>query len=56
MRPQVGHCHFGLGKLRPRRGDREQAQDHLTTAMAMYLEMGMTYWLDQVEAELRQLG
>jgi len=37
-------------------GDREQVQEHLTTAMAMYLEMGMTYWLDQVEAERRQLG
>jgi len=30
-------------------------QEHLTTAMAMYREMGMIYWLEQVEAELRQL-
>ena len=56
MRPQVAHCHFGLGKLHRRRGDREQAQEHLTTAMAMYRDIGMTYWMEQVEAELRQLG
>jgi len=52
MRPHVAHCHFGLGKLYRRRGDREQAQEHLTTAMAMYREMDMAYWLGQAEAEL----
>jgi class 3 adenylate cyclase/tetratricopeptide (TPR) repeat protein len=56
MRPLVAHCQLGLGKLHRRRGDREQAQEHLTTAMAMYREMGMTYWLEQAEEELRQLG
>jgi hypothetical protein len=56
MRPQVAHCHPGLGKLHRRAGDREQAQEHLTTAMGMYREMGMTYWLEQAEAELRQLA
>ena len=49
MRPQVAHCHFGLGKLYRRRGDREQAQEYLATAMAMYREMGMTYWLGQAK-------
>ena len=56
MRPQVAHCHFGLGKLHRCRGDGERAQEHLTTAMAMYREMGMTSWLEQAEGELRQLG
>jgi tetratricopeptide (TPR) repeat protein len=56
MRPQVAHCHFSLGKLHRRRGDREQAGECLTSATVMYREMGMTYWLEQVEAELRQLG
>jgi tetratricopeptide (TPR) repeat protein len=56
MRPLVAHCHFGLGKLHRRRGDRKQAQEHLATAMAMYREMGMTYGLERAEAELRQLG
>jgi hypothetical protein len=39
-----------------RAGDRERAQEYLTTATTVYREMGMTYWLAQVEAELRQLG
>jgi MalT-like TPR region len=56
MRPLVTHCHVGRGKVHRRRGDREQAQQHITTAMAMYCEMGMTDWLEQAEAELRQLG
>jgi hypothetical protein len=56
MRPLVAHCHFGLGRLHRRRGDPEHAQQHLTTAMAMYHEMGMTYWPEQAEAELREFG
>jgi hypothetical protein len=56
MRPQVAHCHFGLGRLHRRRGDREQALEDLTTALTMYREMGMTSWPEQAEAELCQLG
>ena len=56
MRPQIAHCHFGLGRLHRRRGDRRQAQEHLTTAIAMYREMEMMYWPEQAEAELRRLG
>jgi len=53
MRPLVAHCHLGLGKLYRRTGQREQAQEHLTSAMTMYREMGMTYWLAQAEAEIK---
>ena len=56
MRPLVAHCHLGLGKMHHRMGNPGQAQEHLTTAMAMFREMGMTYWLEQAEAEMRQLG
>jgi len=52
MRPLVAHCHLGLGKLYRRTGKREQAQEHLVTATAMYGEMGMTYWLEKAAAEL----
>jgi hypothetical protein len=37
-------------------GNREQAQEHLTIAMAMYREMGMIYWMEQATAEARRLG
>jgi class 3 adenylate cyclase/tetratricopeptide (TPR) repeat protein len=45
MRPLVAHCHLGLGKLYLRTGERERAQEHLTTAATMYREMDMAYWL-----------
>jgi hypothetical protein len=53
VHPLIAHCHLGLGKLYRRAGKREQAQEHLTIAMTMYREMGMTYWLEQAEAELK---
>ena len=54
MRPLVGHCHLGLGKLYRRTDKREQARQHSTTAMMMYREMDMRFWLDQAEAEMRE--
>jgi predicted ATPase/class 3 adenylate cyclase len=53
LRPLVAHCHLGLGKLDRRTDQREQAREHLVTASTMYREMGMTYWLEQAEAERR---
>jgi class 3 adenylate cyclase/tetratricopeptide (TPR) repeat protein len=53
MGPLVAHCHFGLGKLYRRTGDAAKAGRHLTTATAMYREMGMTFWLEKADAELR---
>jgi tetratricopeptide (TPR) repeat protein len=53
MRPLVGHCHLGLGKLHRRTGDLVRAREHLTTAATMYREMGMGFWLERAEAELR---
>ncbi len=51
MRPLMAHCHLGLGRLYKRTGKREQAQEHLTTATAMYREMDMRFWLEQAQAE-----
>jgi hypothetical protein len=56
MRPLVAHCHLGLGKLFCRTGNREQAQEHLTVATAMYREMDMPYWLEQAKMAMRKLG
>jgi class 3 adenylate cyclase/tetratricopeptide (TPR) repeat protein len=53
MRPLVAHCHLGLGKLYGRTGTRERAQEHLATATAMYREMGMMYWPEKAEKEMR---
>ena len=52
MRPLVAHCHLGLGRLYRRSGDPAKAEEHVTTAAAMYREMGMTFWLEKAEAEI----
>jgi tetratricopeptide (TPR) repeat protein len=53
MRPLAAHCHFGLGTLHGRTGKREQAREHLTTAMTLYREMDMQFWLGQTEDAMR---
>jgi class 3 adenylate cyclase/tetratricopeptide (TPR) repeat protein len=52
MRPELAHCHLGLGKLYRRTGDDAEGQEHLTTAVTMYREMDMGFWLTQAEAAL----
>jgi hypothetical protein len=39
-------CHLGLFTD-------AREQEHLATAMTMYHEMGMTYWLEKAEAEIQ---
>jgi tetratricopeptide (TPR) repeat protein len=56
MRPLVAHCHAGLGELYRKAGDHAKAREHLTTAITMLREMGMTYWREQAEAELAALA
>jgi tetratricopeptide (TPR) repeat protein len=56
LRPLVAHCHFGLAKLHQQTKKREQAQEHLSTAIAMYREMGMRFWLERAEVEVRRLS
>jgi hypothetical protein len=55
MRPLAAHCHLGLGKLYQRTGKQSQAREHLSTATTMYREMDMSFWLEQAEAETREL-
>ncbi len=52
MRPLVAHCHFGLGKLHARTGQREKARKHLATATMLYREMDMRFWLESTETAL----
>jgi tetratricopeptide (TPR) repeat protein len=56
MRPLVAYCHLGLGKLYRCTGRRQEAQEHLTTATALYRDMDMRFWLKQAEAELQALA
>ena len=54
MRPLSAHCRLGLGTLYCHTGDRAKVEEHLTSATAMYREMGMTFWLDKTKATLNQ--
>jgi tetratricopeptide (TPR) repeat protein len=56
MRPLQAHCHLGLGRLYSQTGQREQARTALSTAIALYRTMDMTFWLPQAEAALAQMG
>jgi tetratricopeptide (TPR) repeat protein len=51
IRPVIAHCHFGLGKLYRRSGSRDDAQQHFDMAAALYRDMGMAFWLRELEAE-----
>jgi hypothetical protein len=55
MRPLQAHCRYGLGTLYARIGQQQQAHAELSTAIALYRAMDMTFWLPQAEAALVQL-
>jgi tetratricopeptide (TPR) repeat protein len=52
MRPLQAHCHLGLGTFYAQTGRPEPAHAALTTAIALYRSMEMTFWLPQTEAAL----
>jgi hypothetical protein len=53
MRPVIAHCHLGLGRLYRRTGQPEHARENLATAMTMYREMDMGFFLEHGEADVR---
>ncbi len=55
MRPLQAHCHRGLGTLYATTGQAEQARAALSTAMALYRAIDMTFWIPQTEAALAQV-
>src|SRR5262249_26132531 len=55
MRPLVAHCHRGLGALYATTGQAAQAKTALSTAIELYCDMEMTFWLPQTEAALAQV-
>jgi tetratricopeptide (TPR) repeat protein len=55
MRPLQAHCHYGLGMLYLKTQRQDQARTALSTAIALYHAMEMTFWLPQAEAALAQM-
>jgi len=54
MRPLQAHCHLSLGTLYAKTGQRQQARAELSTAIKLYRDMDMTFWLPQAEAAVAQ--
>jgi hypothetical protein len=52
MRPLQAHCHRRLGTLYSQTAQPEQARAELSTAIEMYRDMEMTFWLPETEATL----
>jgi class 3 adenylate cyclase/tetratricopeptide (TPR) repeat protein len=55
MRPLQAHCHHGLGRLYGKTGRGTPARAALATAIDLYRDMAMTFWLPQAEAALTQV-
>jgi tetratricopeptide (TPR) repeat protein len=54
-RPLQAHCHRGLGKLYSQTGQAEQARAEMATAIEMYRDMEMAFWLPETEAALAEV-
>ena len=55
MRPLVGHCRLGLGRLAARTGRRADAESHLLAAIEVFQALGMNRWAERSWAA-RQAG
>jgi tetratricopeptide (TPR) repeat protein len=54
MRPLQAHCHRGLGTLYFKMGQQVRARAELSTAIALYRAMEVTFWLPPAEAALAE--
>ena len=55
MAPVVARCRVGLGRIASRAGHRKEAEEQLTSAVESLRRMEMVRWLEEAEAELRNL-
>jgi class 3 adenylate cyclase/tetratricopeptide (TPR) repeat protein len=55
MRPLQAHCHLDLGTLYGKTKRAAEARTELATAIDMYRNMEMTFWLPQAEAALAEV-
>jgi hypothetical protein len=49
MRPMLAHCHLGLAMFYARADRTTEAREHGGTAVTMYREMDMRFWLQKTE-------
>jgi len=56
IRPLQARCHRALGNLYRQTGRSEQACTELSTAIEMYRDVEMTFWLPEAETVLEKLA
>jgi hypothetical protein len=52
----LARCHLGLGRLHRAAGRPAPAREELTAAIALFREMDMRSWLEQADAEMKELA
>jgi tetratricopeptide (TPR) repeat protein len=55
MYPLQAHCHFGMGILFTRAGDIERARSESLTAIGLYRQLSMVFWLSTAERTLSEI-
>jgi tetratricopeptide (TPR) repeat protein len=55
LHPLAARCHHGLGQLYLQAGRPDRAREQLAAATTMYQDMGMQFWLEKAEADLKRV-
>jgi tetratricopeptide (TPR) repeat protein len=56
MRPLLAQSHLGLGRLYQRTRRRGGAETHLSTALALFCDLDMRFWVERSWAGLKELA
>ena len=56
MRPLIGHCHLGLGRLHRRIGRQGEGDGHIGDAVSIFRDLDMPFWAEQARAHAEALG
>ena len=51
MLPEIARCRVSLARLHRRRGETATADEHLAAAVALYRELGATFWAERAQVE-----
>jgi hypothetical protein len=56
MRPEIARCRLGLARLHCRISGSAAGAEHLAAAVALFRELGATFWAERAEAEVSGPG
>ena len=51
MRPEIAHCRMSMARLHRSRGETAVADGHVAVAVAVYRELGATFWAERAHVE-----